>query len=147
MVSCSAACICGANGRMPDQLCPCMQVTCNGCLQEGTGAWSTPMQFKIVGASDSADVIPVSTHPATWLLFLLIFSMVSFPVANKISRQSSQDHSHNHCCSSAWPQSDVSWSSSQNCSHNTAVHLHGHPQLSFKRPAGRFGLLWAWGIA
>ena len=37
-----------------------VQVTCNGCLQEGAGNFPTTMQFKIVGSAGSADVIPVS---------------------------------------------------------------------------------------
>ena len=37
-----------------------VQVTCNGCLQEGAGNFPTTMQFKIVGSANSADVIPVS---------------------------------------------------------------------------------------
>ena len=38
----------------------CLQVTCNGCIQEGTGSFQTSMQFRIVGNDDSADMVPVS---------------------------------------------------------------------------------------
>lgn len=37
-----------------------LQVTCNGCLDEGSGAKPTSMQFKIVGDQDSASIVSVS---------------------------------------------------------------------------------------
>ncbi len=38
-------------------------VTCNGCLQEGTGQSQTSMQFKIAGSEDSATIVGVSLPP------------------------------------------------------------------------------------
>ncbi|KAK9868666.1 hypothetical protein WJX84_011328 [Apatococcus fuscideae] len=32
-------------------------VTCNGCLQEGTGTFQTSMQFRVVGNDDAADIV------------------------------------------------------------------------------------------
>ncbi len=49
-------------------------VTCNGCVQQGTGSFQTSMQFKIVGNDDSADVVSVSASKlqlALWKLHAL----------------------------------------------------------------------------
>ncbi|KAK9837793.1 hypothetical protein WJX74_005149 [Apatococcus lobatus] len=46
-------------------------VTCNGCMDKGTGAFQTSMQFKIVGSEDSASIV---SKPAAggWLWLTLI---------------------------------------------------------------------------
>ncbi|KAK9867754.1 hypothetical protein WJX84_004352 [Apatococcus fuscideae] len=45
------------NTRTTIDGCSDLQVTCNGCLQEGTGTFQTSMQFRVVGNDDAADIV------------------------------------------------------------------------------------------